>query len=141
VVFGWGSNDFSQMGVAPGGSFSIATPIGVGPSGIDVIAAGSAHCLAHSATDGKVYGWGYNGYGQLGTGSAGVAQSPPVAMNSGPDGMNDIEDLAACANFSAMVRYSDRAVFVAGDNQSGQLGIPGNPLAQYLPAKSSFLPP
>lgn len=140
VVYGWGSNDFSQMGVAPGGAFSIATPIAVGPSGIDVIAAGAAHCIAHSAIDRKVYGWGYNGYGQLGTGSAGVAQYPPAAMNSGPDGMNDIADLAACANFSAMVRYSDRAVFVAGDNQSGQLGLPGNPPAQYLPAKSSFLP-
>jgi len=140
TVFGWGSNDFSQLGIAPGGALSIATPIAVGPGGIDAIAAGSAHCIAHSAADGKVYGWGYNGYGQLGNGSAGVAQYPPVAMNPGPDGMKDVADLVACANFSVMVRYTDRAVFVTGDNQSGQLGIPGDPLVQYLPVRSSFLP-
>jgi alpha-tubulin suppressor-like RCC1 family protein len=132
-VFGWGSNEFSQLGFAPGGSFSIATPI-VG--GIDAIAAGSAHCIAHSV-DGNVYGWGYNGRGQLGTGSTAVAQFPPVVMNSGPDGMDDISDLAAGANFSVMIRNSDRAIFVVGDNQSGQLGTPGNRTTQYLPVRNS----
>jgi alpha-tubulin suppressor-like RCC1 family protein len=138
TVFGWGSNAFSQLGVAAGGSFSIATPIGISPSGrLDVIAAGSAHCIAHSP-DGNVYGWGYNGRGQLGIGSTAVAVSPPVVMHAGPDGMNDINDLVAGANFSIMTRNSDRAVFVAGDNQSGQLGIPGNPPIQSLPVRSSF---
>jgi alpha-tubulin suppressor-like RCC1 family protein len=121
-VFGWGSNEFSQLGLPAGGALSIATPIEIGPrTSIDAIAAGTAHCIAHSQ-DGNVYGWGYNGRGQLGTGSTSVAQSPPVVMNSGPDGMNNISDLAAGANFSVMIRYSDRAVFVTGDNQSGQLG-------------------
>jgi len=36
-----------------------------------------------------------------------------------------------------MIRNSDRAVFVVGDNQSGQLGIPGNQ-PQYLPVKISI---
>ena len=139
-VFGWGGNDFSQMGVAPGGALAIATPIGVGPGGIDEIAAGSTHCIAHSAIDGKVYGWGYNGRGQLGVGAASVAQFPPAAMNSGPDDMKDVVDLAACGNSSVLVRYSDRAIFVTGDNQSGQLSIPGAPLTQYVPVKSSILP-
>jgi alpha-tubulin suppressor-like RCC1 family protein len=138
TVFGWGSNAFSQLGLPAGGALSIATPISVGPiSPIDAIAAGSAHCIAHSG-DGNVYGWGYNGRGQLGTGSTGVAQSPPVVMKGGPDNMNDISDLNAGGNFSVMIRYSDRAVFVAGDNQSGQLGIPGNQSAQSLPVRSSF---
>jgi alpha-tubulin suppressor-like RCC1 family protein len=138
TVFGWGSNAFSQLGFAGGGFRSLATPINVGPySSIDAIAAGSAHCIAHS-TDGNVYGWGYNGRGQLGTGSTGVAQSTPVVMKGGPDNMNDISDLAAGGNFSIMVRNSDRAVFVTGDNQSGQLGIPGNQSTQSLPVRSSF---
>ncbi len=139
-VFGWGNNDFSQLGIAPGGALSIATPIYVGPGGIDVIAAGSAHCLARSALDGQVYGWGYNGYGQLGTGFASVSQYPPTPMSSGPDGMNEIGDLAACGNFSLMVRFTDRAVFVAGDNQSGQLGIASNPVTQYTPVRSLISP-
>jgi len=137
-VLGWGSNEFSQLGIAPGGAVSIATPIMVGPGlPVDAIAAGSTHIIAHSV-DGNVYGWGYNGRGQLGTGSTGVAQFPPAAMNPGPHGMNDINDLAAGGNFSIMVRNSDRAVFVVGDNQSGQLGIPGNQ-PQYLPVNLSGL--
>ncbi|MEA2922843.1 MAG: hypothetical protein QOF07_2813, partial [Bradyrhizobium sp.] len=138
TVFGWGSNAFSQLGLPSGGALSIATPISIGPViPIDAIAAGSAHCIAHSG-DGNVYGWGYNGRGQLGTGSTNVAQSPPVVMKGGPDSMNNISDLNAGGNFSVMIRNSDRAVFVTGDNQSGQLGIPGNQSAQSLPVRSSF---
>jgi alpha-tubulin suppressor-like RCC1 family protein len=59
-------------------------------------------------------------------------------MQAGPDGMDNIHDLAAGGNSSVMVRYTDRAVFVAGDNQSGQLGIPGNKSTQALPVRSSF---
>jgi len=137
TVYGWGNNAFSQLGTAPGGSFSIATFISVSSSPIDAIAAGFAHSIAHSS-NGNVYGWGYNGRGQLGNGSTAVAQSPPVVMSAGPDGMNNIYDLAAGPHFSVMVRYTDRAVFVTGDNQSGQLGIPGNPTAQTVPVRSSF---
>ena len=138
TVFGWGSNQFSQQGAAAGGFHVFATPINVGPySSIDTIAAGAAHCIAHS-TDGNVYGWGYNGRGQLGAGYTNVAQATPVVMQSGPDNMNNITDLAAGGNFSIMVRYTDRAVFVTGDNQSGQLGISSNPAAQSVPVRSNF---
>jgi alpha-tubulin suppressor-like RCC1 family protein len=137
TVYGWGSNAFSQLGIAPGGSSSFAIPIVVGGNAIDAIAAGSAHCIAHSR-DGNVYGWGYNGRGQLGLGFTSVIQASPAAMNAGPNGMNNISDLAAGPNYSVMIRYSDRAVFVAGDNQSGQLGIPGNPSTQNVPVRSSF---
>jgi alpha-tubulin suppressor-like RCC1 family protein len=138
TVYGWGSNAFSQLGIVAGGSFSFAIPIAVGPlSSIDAIAAGAAHCIAHSS-DGNVYGWGYNGRGQLGLGFTSVIQASPTAMNAGPDGMNDISDLAAGPNYSVMIRNSDRAVFVTGDNQSGQLFIPGSPSSQTLPVRSSF---
>ncbi|MEY2564170.1 MAG: hypothetical protein QOH88_2363 [Verrucomicrobiota bacterium] len=138
-VYGWGSNAFSQLGLPPGGALSVATLIPVGPANfsIDNIAAGSAHCLAHSL-DGNVYGWGYNGRGQLGTGSTSVTQVTPVAMSYGPDGMNEIGDLVAGANFSAMVRNLDRAVFVTGDNQSGQLSVSGNPTRQLVPVISAY---
>jgi alpha-tubulin suppressor-like RCC1 family protein len=138
AVYAWGNNAVSQLGLPAGGSLSIATPIPVGVGNpIDAIAVGSAHCIVHSS-DGNVYGWGYNGRGQLGTGSTSVAQWPPVTMNVGPSGMNDISDLAAGPNYSVMIRNSDRAVFVTGDNQSGQLGIPGNPPTQKIPVRSSF---
>jgi alpha-tubulin suppressor-like RCC1 family protein len=138
TVFGWGSNQFSQLGIAAGGSRLVATPINALPyNSIDTIAAGSAHCVAHS-TDGNVYGWGYNGRGQLGTGSTSVTQAFPLVMQSGPDNMDNISDLAAGGNFSVMVRHLDRAVFVTGDNQSGQLGIPGSQSAQLVPVLSNF---
>jgi alpha-tubulin suppressor-like RCC1 family protein len=59
-------------------------------------------------------------------------------MSYGPDGMNEISDLVAGANFSVMVRNSDRAIFVTGDNQSGQLGIPSNQPIQLVPVRSSY---
>jgi alpha-tubulin suppressor-like RCC1 family protein len=138
AVYGWGNNSFSQLGMAPGGSSAFAIPIAIGPgNSIDAIAAGSAHGIAHSS-DGNVYGWGYNGRGQLGLGFTSVIQATPTAMKPGPNGMNNISDIAAGPNFSVMVRYTDRAVFVTGDNQSGQLGIPGNLPTQLLPVRSSF---
>ena len=139
TVFGWGNNTLSQLGLPAGGALSVATPIGIAPrEPIDLIAAGSAHCIAHSK-DGNVYGWGYNGRGQLGLGFTSVAQAPPVPMKTGPDGMSDITDLAAGGDFSIMIRNSDRAVFVTGDNQSAQLGIVGNTSGQNLPVKSSVV--
>jgi alpha-tubulin suppressor-like RCC1 family protein len=136
TVYGWGSNAFSQLGTPADGFSSVAMLI-VLENSIDAIAVGSAHCIARSL-DGNIYGWGYNGRGQLGTGSTSVAQSPPVAMDAGPSGMNDISDLAAGSNYSVMIRNSDRAVFVTGDNQSGQLALPGNPAIQKVPIRSSF---
>jgi alpha-tubulin suppressor-like RCC1 family protein len=138
TVFGWGNNQFAQLGLAPGGFQVFPTRINVGPySSIDAIAAGSAHAIAHS-TDGNVYGWGYNGRGQLGIGSPSVAQATPLVMQSGPDNMNDVNDLAAGGDFSIMIRYSDRALFVTGDNQSGQLGISGTQTGQSFPVRSNF---
>jgi alpha-tubulin suppressor-like RCC1 family protein len=136
TVYGWGSNAFSQLGIPGSGSSAIAMPIPLGGA-IDLIAAGSAHGIAHSS-DGNVYGWGYNGRGQLGNGGTAVAQAPPVVMSAGPDGMSDIDDLAAGPNSSVMVRYTDRAVFVTGDNQSGQLATPSGQPAQLLPTRSKF---
>ncbi len=137
-MFVWGDNQFSQLALPAGGALSIATPVGIGTgAAIDAIAVGSAHCIAHSE-DGNVYGWGYNGRGQLGIGSATVAEAYPTAMERGPDNMDEVDDLVAGANFSAMVRNSDRAVFVAGDNEAGQLGVAGTQAPQYLPVRSSF---
>lgn len=137
TVFGWGSNTFSQLGLPAGGALATATPIVSAQGHVNLIAAGAAHCLA-LGQDGKVYGWGYNGRGQLGLGVTTVAQSTPAPMSPGPDGLSDVHDLAAGGNFSIMIRNSDRAVFVAGDNQSAQLGIPGNQSPQSLPVRSSL---
>ena len=138
TVYGWGNNNFSQLGRPAGGALSIATPIGISPQApIDMIAAGSAHCIAHSQ-DGLMYGWGYNGRGQLGLGSTSVLETSPTVMQSGPDGMNNINELLAAGNSSIMVRYSDGAVFVTGDNQSGQLAVPGNPSSVSVPVRGSF---
>lgn len=135
TVYGWGSNSFSQLGFEGGGALAIATPVPLGTF-VDAIAAGSAHAIAHGA-NGEVYGWGYNGRGQLGNGSSAVAQTP-TPMSPGPNGMSDINDLAANGNVSIMVRYTDRAVFVAGDNQSGQLSAPGSSPIQTVPIRSTF---
>ena len=131
-VFGWGNNNLSQLGLPAGGSASVATLIPL-PAGTTVtrIAAGAAHVLALNF-NGKIYGWGSNGRGQLGLGSESVTQPKPALMLSGPRNMSGIDDLAAGANFSLMIRGGDRAVFVTGENQSGQFGT-GNSLSSAVP--------
>jgi alpha-tubulin suppressor-like RCC1 family protein len=82
----WGSNAKGQLGdgtttnrllpgaVSMNGALAGKTPV--------LVAAGRDHCLALSS-DGRVYGWGDNAYGQLGDGTTAM-RSSPVAVH--PDG-------------------------------------------------------
>jgi len=139
LMYAWGNNGSGQLGLGSTvGSFSRAT-INTGLSGIQRIAAGTYHVVATSIypAPGQVWAWGYNGYGQLGSTGAATNQRTPYPMDAGPNGMSQITDVAAGGYFSLMIRGSDRAVFAAGDNASGQLGI-GNLPQQNVPVQTLF---
>jgi alpha-tubulin suppressor-like RCC1 family protein len=135
-VYGWGNNNYAQLGLTGGGYQTLATKVPIS-SAVTMIAAGSYHGLAVSE-EGNVLGWGYNGTGALGTGSSNTAQAPPVVMSAGPQNMNNIDDVAAGPFCSLMIRNSDRAVFGTGQNFAGQLGIPGGLSTEYTPKLTSF---
>jgi alpha-tubulin suppressor-like RCC1 family protein len=121
TVWAWGLNGNGRLGIGdPSIPFS-ATPMQVVDlSDIVSIAAGSYHAMALKA-DGTVWAWGYNGSGQLGTGTY-VDQSRPRQVNL-PVGVAGI----AAGGSHSVALLVDRSVMTWGDNTFGQLGLGVDP--------------
>jgi phage baseplate assembly protein gpV len=79
------------------------------------IAAGGEHSLA-LRSDGTVWAWGYNGYGELGNGTT-TDSSVPVEVQ----GLTNVVAIAAGLYHSLALR-SDGTVWAWGENYYGQLG-------------------
>lgn len=139
-LFGWGNNGSNQLGSGIHSTQSYvpyASILDLAP--VDKVAAGSYHAIARCSSDGKVYSWGYNGYGQLGIGPySGNRKQEEMHLQGPGEVMRGITDVAAGNYFSIMIRDSDDpAVFVVGDNQMGQLGL-GDRTQRNTPVRSQF---
>lgn len=66
-------------------------------------------------SNGEVYAWGYNGYGQLGIGDT-VARSEPTKLE-----INNVIDIV-CGNNHTLYLKQDGTVWASGLNNYGQLG-------------------
>ena len=95
------------------------------------IAAGGNYSLA-LMSDGTVWAWGANSYGQLGNGST-AASVPPVQVLN----LTDVIAIAAGDNHSLAVK-SDGTVWAWGLNSNGQLGE-GTTTQRLTPVKVSNL--
>lgn len=111
TVWAWGENKDGKLG--DGTEIDSETPVKVnGLSKIKRIAASSGgHCLALN-TDGKVWAWGNNSYGQLGNGSKGTILTPVMI-----DKLTEIEDIAVGYNFSAALEKEGN-VWTWGNTES-----------------------
>jgi len=117
TVYAWGNGGSGQLG-AGGDIYSSYVPIQVpGLTRIVQVAAGQNHTVALKS-DGTVWGWGGNQYGQLGQGNSGsdTNQFSPVLIN----GLNGITAISAGNNTLAF--RNDGTVWAFGNNQYGQLG-------------------
>lgn len=87
--------------------------------GQKIVAGGNTHSLALKK-DGTVWGWGNNGYGQLGNGVylPGLSQYSPVQAK----GLAGIVDIAVGSGHSLALR-SDGTLWAFGLNNFGQLGV------------------
>lgn len=83
---------------------------------VSAVAAGQSHTLA-LRTDGTVWAWGANGYGQLGDGSTFESTTPVPVSN-----LTNVTALAA-GEFHSLALLSDGTVWSWGNSNSGQLGI------------------
>ena len=125
LLVGWGEDSVSQLG--DGGQFiQRLSPVRVSTNGaiaglrFKSVAAGEYHSLALS-TSGRVYSWGKNQFGQLGTGDI-LDQRLPVAVNTGGVLSNKtIVAIAAGLSFSLALADTGE-LFAWGDNEFGQLG-------------------
>jgi alpha-tubulin suppressor-like RCC1 family protein len=85
-------------------------------SGIKAVACGESHTLALDAS-GLLWAWGWNYFGQLGTGDT-TPRFQPVPI------MHDIKAISAGQYFSLALDSRGR-VWAWGDNSNGQLGTGG----------------
>jgi alpha-tubulin suppressor-like RCC1 family protein len=117
-VWVWGYNAEGQHG---NGTSDPVTGVGATPDrvsgleGVVAIAAGSWHCTA-LRSDGSVWAWGDNSWGQLGDGTT-TNRFTPVAVN----GPGNIVAIGRGGGHSVALR-DDGTVWAWGINDRGQLG-------------------
>ncbi len=127
-VFGWGSDGNGELG--NGGSVT-TVPTAVDMTGALAgktavsVAAGGGGQVALLCSDGAVYAWGNNNFGQLGRGTSGGGSAVPAAVDTtGVLAGKTITAVAAGAYFS-LALASDGTVYGWGADDQGQLGNSG----------------
>jgi len=132
-VKAFGSNSNYQLGDTNNIIWENNIPIVVnGLSNVIAVSAGSMHNLALKS-DGTVWAWGDNTYGQLGKGDL-INTFTPTKVT----GLGNIIAISAGANFSLALK-NDGTVWAWGDNWSGQLGDGTNQNSSTIPAMVSAL--
>ena len=118
TLYAWGNNDSGQLG--DGTTSTRATPVlvsGLLGKTVVAIAAGNFHSVA-VISDGSVYAWGNNSYGQLGDGTT-TNRSAPVRV-IGLSGK--VIKKVAAGYYHTLALALDGTVNASGSNSSGQLG-------------------
>ena len=123
-LWAWGSNWYGQLGDGTGGNqddySNSNAPVQIGTdNNWAKISAGGAYTIALK-TDGSLWAWGRNNFGQLGDGTGGGWDdhiSTPVQI--GID--NDWSAISAGYEFTTALK-ADGSIWAWGDNWYGQLG-------------------
>jgi alpha-tubulin suppressor-like RCC1 family protein len=119
TVWAWGLNSRGQLG--NGTNASSTTPVQAsGLSGVTAVAsqAEAYHSLAVKS-DGTVWAWGLNNYGQLGNGAtSGTSPNPTAVQVSGLSGVSAI----AAGGSHSLALKTDGTVWAWGYNAEGELG-------------------
>ncbi len=137
TVWAWGRNNYGQLGDGlTGEGYDSNVPVQVvGPTsgtyltGIIAIAAGGtgnvgegSHSLA-LRSDGTVWAWGWNYYGQLGDGYSGASSDSNIPVQV--SGLTGIEAIAA-GGWHSLAITNTGSVKAWGYNGYGELGNGGN---------------
>jgi alpha-tubulin suppressor-like RCC1 family protein len=123
TVLAWGLNDKGQLGnnttslIANPSAVQVLGEGGVGIlSDIIAVAAGNGFSIALKS-DGTIWAWGDNTYGQLGDGTT-TARLTPVQVT----GLSGTFVTISAGGSHALAIRSDGTLWAWGDNSSGQLG-------------------
>jgi alpha-tubulin suppressor-like RCC1 family protein len=116
-VWAWGDNRGGQLGNGTVSGAPNPVPRQIrGLGGVAAVAAGGHHGLALTA-DGRVWTWGRNDRGQLGSGGVSAPRPTPAPVA----GLTGVVAVAGGVMHSLAVRR-DGSVWAWGANQQGQLG-------------------
>jgi alpha-tubulin suppressor-like RCC1 family protein len=117
TVWVWGKAGIGSQDGSDNTSPEQATTNGTDPvTGGSEVACGSFHTLLLK-TDGTVWAWGDNTYGQLGNGASGAASLFPVQVS----GLSGIVAVSA-GEYHSIALKNDGTVWAWGYNSNGQLG-------------------
>jgi alpha-tubulin suppressor-like RCC1 family protein len=129
ALYCWGNNQYGQLGTGDTEPRDRPTRIGADLFGNEVagiyVPSGSGGSSTRTAftcarlTDGSLWCWGANEYGQLGTGDSASRSLP---HNVAPDRLNNDVHAASLGSGFTCVRQNDNSIFCWGANESGQLG-------------------
>lgn len=135
-VWSWGSNSLGQLGKGDEGPHTNTDVPGKVPglTGITQIVAGDETSLA-LRSDGTVWDWGGNNFGQLGDGTTTEQASPQQVP-----GLTGITQVASGDGFSSFAINSAGALFAWGANGDGNLGD-GTTTQRNTPVQVPDLPP
>jgi alpha-tubulin suppressor-like RCC1 family protein len=132
TLWAWGSNTNGQLGIGSNGGQQNA-PVQAGSShNWTRVVAGDLFSLGLQS-DGSLWSWGYNAFGQLGLGD--------VLLRSGPTRVGTSKSwsqITAGNNFSLGLR-KDGTLWAWGNNSLGQLGTGDNPTGHNTPTQVSGL--
>jgi alpha-tubulin suppressor-like RCC1 family protein len=119
----WGNNQYGQLGTGDTSLRTGPTPISFADltDNVSLVTAGGSHTCA-AKTDGSLWCWGNNQYGQLGTGDRQPSPRPVPVDTSGLGG--GVEVVYAGGNHTC-ARTGTNELWCWGNNQYGQLGVEG----------------
>lgn len=136
TVWAWGDNIVGQLGNGTMTNSSSPVQVGVGVAGFNnivAVSAGESDAIALKS-DGTVWIWGRNLYGQVGNGTRLVIQRLPVQNTTLS---NIVQVSAGSANIMAL--RSDGTVWIWGNNTRGQIGNGATSDFQLFPVQNSTL--
>ena len=134
TAWAWGENSSYKLGDNWTPSYSSAVlPVQVfGLTGVLSVTASTNHAAALK-TDGTVWAWGYNAYGQVGDGTTNNSVSVPVQVQL----LSGVVSVSAGIDYTVALK-SDGTVWAWGNNRSAQLGD-GTVIPRPIPVKVSSL--
>lgn len=119
TLWGWGSNQYYQLGIDGATNTTVSAPLQIGTNiNWSKVCAGYEFSIARK-TDGTLWGWGRNNYGQIGLNSISpsVFERTQIGTNTGWS-----TNISAGGNF-ALATLTNGTLFAWGYNNVGQLGI------------------
>ena len=119
TLWTWGANAFGSLGLGNSTYYSSPKQVGALTDWSKISMSGFYWCMAIK-TDGTLWTWGYNGYGQLGDGST-TTRSSPVQVGA----LTDWLQVSAGYYHTAGIR-TNGTIWGWGRNLNGQLGLSDN---------------